>query len=234
MAPRSTRPVLALEGASFGEHSFSVEPVALDFDLVSGEAAVIHVDDDDDGAALVDLCTGLVAPSDGHVRFLGVDWTTRTPHERLRRRRRIGAVVQTEVWPSHMTIMDAILLARLYHSDRSREEAVADGTALARLFGLPGLPTDRRDAVPPQALVRAGCVRGFIGAPDLVMVHDRLLDRMSELALPIAQAVGATRQRGGAVLWVTASDVSQAAEFVEPDQVLRLGERGLVRMRRAW
>ena len=234
MALRPARSVLTLEGATFGAQPLSFNTAALDLDLPRGEVAVVHVDDDDDAIALVDLCSGLAAPASGHVRFLGVDWATRTPHERLRRRRRIGAVVQTEIWPSHMTIMDSILLARLYHYDRSREEAVADATALARLFGLPGLPTDRRELLPVQALVRAACVRGFIGSPDLVMVHDALLDRMSELAVPMAQAIGAARRRGGAVLWVTASDVSRAAEFIEPDHVLRLGDHGLVRVRRAW
>jgi phospholipid/cholesterol/gamma-HCH transport system ATP-binding protein len=233
MALRPARSVLAFDGATFGIHSMSVHAAALDFDLPRGEVAVVHVDDDDDAAALVDLCTGLAAPASGQVRFLGVDWSTRTPRERLRRRRRIGAVVQTEIWPSHMTIMDSILLAPTYHFDRPRDEAVADATALARLFGLPGLPVGRREAVPVPALVRAGCVRGFLGAPELVMVQDHLLDRMSELAVPMAQAVAATRRRGGAVLWITESGVSQAARYIEPDHVLRLGDHGLVRMRRA-
>jgi phospholipid/cholesterol/gamma-HCH transport system ATP-binding protein len=233
MALRPARSVLTLEGATFGAQPLSFNTAPLNFDLPRGEVAVVHVDDDDDAIALVDLCTGLAAPASGHVRFLGVDWTTRTPNERLRRRRRIGAVVQTEIWPSHMTIMDSILLARVYHFERPREEAVADATALARLFGLPGLPTDRRESVATQALVRAGCVRGFLGAPDLIMVQDQLLDRMSELAVPMAQAVATTRRRGGAVLWITASSVSQAAQFIEPEHVLRLADHGLVRMRRA-
>jgi len=230
MVQRFAGSVIALEGASLEVGHVVLEPTPLDLDLAHGEAALIHVDDEEDATALVDLCTGLATPAIGHVRFLGVDWTTRTPREQLQRRRRIGAVVQTEVWPPHMTIMESILLPRLYHG-RSRDEAVADGTALARLFGLPGLPTDHREAVQTQALVRAACVRGFIGTPDLVMVQDQLLDRMPELAVPMAQAVGATRQRGGAVLWITAGIASAAAEFIEPDHVLRLGERGLMRMR---
>lgn len=227
MPSRFAGSVIALEAAALGA-------TPLDFDLSHGEVAIIRVDDEEDAAALVDLCTGLALPASGHVRFLGVDWRTRTPRERLQRRRRIGAVVQTEVWPSHMTIMDSILLPRLYHVDRPPDEAVADGTALARLFGLPGLPTDHREAMPTQALVRAACVRGFIGAPELVMVQDEFLDHMPELAVPMAQAIGATRQRGGAVLWVSCATVSQAAAFIEPDQVLRLGERGLVQTRRTW
>ncbi len=210
----------------------SGSPALLDLDLRRGEVAIVHIDDDSDGLALVDLCVGLKAPTSGHVRFLGVDWATRTRPERLRRRRRVGVVVQTEVWPSQMTIMDSILLAQLHHSERSRDELIAEATGLARLFGLPGLPAERREATRRRTLLRAGCVRGFLGAPDLVLVQDRLLDRTSELAIPMAQAISATRARGGAVLWVSASAEVPATQFVEADQVHRLGDAGLVRMRR--
>jgi phospholipid/cholesterol/gamma-HCH transport system ATP-binding protein len=231
MAERSTRAVLTLEGASLTERMLSARPATLDLDLRRGEAALIHVDDDGEGAAMIDLCTGFVPPTRGNVRFLGVDWATRTRPERLRRRRRIGAVVETDVWPAHMTIMEAILLGSLYHFDRPREETVAEATELARLFGLPGLPAERRESTSRQTLIRAACVRGFLGSPDLVLVQDHHLDRTLELAVPLAQAISATRRRGGAVLWIAAA-TAQAAQFVELDQVFRLGGTGLIRMRR--
>jgi len=229
--PRPARTVLSLEAAALTERPSSGLPALLDLDLRRGEVAVIHVDDDSEALAMVDLCVGLTAPASGHVRFLGVDWATRTRPERLRRRRRVGIVAQTEVWPSQMTIMDSILLAQLHHSERSRDDLVAEAIELARLFGLPGLPAERREATRRHALLRAGCVRCFLGAPDLVLVHDHLLDRTSELAVPMAQAILATRARGGAVLWVSASAAVPATQFVEADQVHRLGDAGLVRMR---
>jgi len=234
MPPRLARTVLSLEAAALTERSMSGSPALLDLELRRGEVALVHVDDDTEAHAMVDLCVGLTAPASGHVRFLGVDWATRTRPERLRRRRRVGVVVQTEVWPSQITIMDSILLAQLHHSERSRDELLAAATRLARLFGLPGLPVERRDATRRQALLRAGCVRGFLGAPDLVLVHDQLLDRTSELAVPMAQAISAIRARGGAVLWVSASTNAAvpATQFVEADQVHRLSDAGLVRMRR--
>jgi phospholipid/cholesterol/gamma-HCH transport system ATP-binding protein len=229
---RSARTVLSLEGASLTERLLSATPAYLDLDLRRGEAAVIHVDDDGEGAAMVDLCTGFVRPARGHVRFLSVDWATRERPERLRRRRRIGVVAETDVWPAHMTVMDSILLASLYHFHRSREEVVAEATELARLFGLPGLPTERRETTPRQTLIRAACVRGFLGSPDLVLVQDHMLDRMAELAVPMAQAVSAVLRRGGAVLWIVSGLAAQAAQFVEPDLIFRLGGTGLVPMRR--
>jgi phospholipid/cholesterol/gamma-HCH transport system ATP-binding protein len=181
---------------------------------------------------MVDLCVGLAVPASGRVRFLGVDWATRTRPQQLHRRRRVGVVAQTDVWPTQVTVMDSILLASLYHSDRSRDDLLAEAIVLARLFGLPGLPAERSAATRQQALVRAGCVRGFLGLPDLVLVQDRLIDRTSELATPMAQAISSTRARGGAVLWLTSDMVPPAAEHTEADQVYRLGDKGLIQMRR--
>ena len=45
-----------------------------------------------------------------------------TPRERLNRRRRIGAIVHTDVWPSHMTVMEAVLVAQFYHFDQPRDQ----------------------------------------------------------------------------------------------------------------
>jgi len=232
MPPRPARTVLTLEAASTIENSVSGSPAHLDLELRRGEVGMIDVDDDGEASAMIDLCVGLTAPASGRVRFLGVDWASRTRPQRLHRRRRVGVVAQTDVWPAQMTIMDAILLAPLYHSDRPHNELVAEATGLARLFGLPGLPAERREQTRRQALLRAGCVRGFLGSPDLILVHDQLLDRTSELAIPMAQAISAIRSRGGAVLWLTADTRAPAARHVEPDQVYRLGDAGLVPMRR--
>ena len=76
-------------------------------------------------------------------------------------------------------------------------------------------------------------MRGFLGSPDLIVVQDQTLDQASDLAVPLAQAISAARDRGGAVLWITASLVAQAAQFVQAEHLFRLGEHGLVRMRRS-
>lgn len=233
MALRPTRLVLSLKDVALAERQFSSTPTRLDFELPRGDVALVQVDDEADATTLVDLCLGLSDASAGEVRFLGVDWRARRPRERLNRRRRIGAIVQTDVWPAHLTVLEAILVARLYHFARPRDEVIGDATQLARLFGLPGLPTGRRETTPRRALVRAACVRGFLGAPDLIVIQDQALDQTSELAVPMAQAIAAARDRGGAVLWITTSFATAAAQFVQVDQMLRLGDHGLVRVRRS-
>ena len=229
---RPLRSVLSLQGVTPTERQFSARPTSLDLELPRGEVALVQVDDEADALALVDLCVGLTDPDTGHVHFLGVDWRTHNPRQRLRRRRRIGAVMQTQVWPSHLSVLESVLVARDYHFDQPRAEVIADATELARLFGLPGLPAGRRETTSERALVRAACVRGFIGAPDLIVVQDQALDETADLAVPMAQAIAGALDRGGTVLWITATLAAQAARFVNTDRVFRLGDQGLVPVRR--
>jgi len=84
-----------------------------------------------------------------------------------------------------------------------------------------------------RALVRAACVRGFLGSPDLIVVQDQVLDQSSELAVPMAQAISAACDRGATVLWITASLATQAAQFVQPNHAFRLDDHGLTRVRRS-
>jgi phospholipid/cholesterol/gamma-HCH transport system ATP-binding protein len=233
MALPVSRSVLSLQGVIAAERRLSATPTRLDLELPRGAVALLQVDDEADATALVDLCVGLADPGAGHVRFLGVDWTTRNPRERLTRRRRIGAIVQAGVWPTHMTVLEAVLMARFYHFNRPPAEVIADATALARLFGLPGLPVGRSETTPLRALIRAACVRGFLGSPDLIVVHDQMLDQSAGLAVPMAQAISAACDRGATVLWITTNLGARAAEFVHANHVLRLGDAGLVPARRS-
>ena len=233
MALPLSRSVLSLQGVIPAERRLSATPTRLDLELPRGVVALLQVDDEADATALVDLCVGLADPGAGRVRFLGVDWTTRNPRERLTRRRRIGAIVQAAVWPTHMTVLEAVLLARFYHFKRPPAEVIADATTLARLFGLPGLPVGRSETTPLRALIRAACVRGFLGSPDLIVVHDHLLDQTSELAVPMARAISAACDRGATVLWITTSLAAPAVQFVQANHLFRLGDSGLVRVRRS-
>jgi phospholipid/cholesterol/gamma-HCH transport system ATP-binding protein len=223
--------VLSLQGVTLGGRRGARGEAALDLDLGRGDVALVQVEDAGDAASLVGLCLGLADPAAGFARFLGVDWTARAPTERLRRRRRVGAVMQAEVWPTHLSVEEAIVLPRTFRSPRPRAEVLAEATGLARLFGLPGLPVGHQETVRRATLVRAACVRGFLGGPDLVVVQDQAVEENADLALPMAQAIAAAAGRGGAVLWIVASLAAQAARLVQADQVLRLEGRGLVRAR---
>lgn len=199
-----------------------------DFDLGHREVALVETEDED-AEGFIDLCLGLAEPAQGEVWCLGASWQAQSYRERLARRRRIGTLAGTQVWPAHVPVGQVALVPRLYHSSVAEDEAVAEATALARRFGLAGLPTPTRETVHPGDLARTACARAFLDAPELVLIADQTLEGMAELALPLAQAIGAVRDRGGAVLWLLASLSAPVARFVAADHILRLTERGLVR-----
>src|SRR5260370_9072779 len=148
MALPLSRSVLSLQGCTPAERRFSATRTRRDLELPRGAVALLQVDDEADASALVDLCVGRSDPGAGRVRFLGVDWTTRNPRERLTRRRRIGAIVQAAVWPSHMTVLEAVLGARFYHFNRPPPDLIPHATALPPRFRLPGPPARRTDTTP--------------------------------------------------------------------------------------
>jgi phospholipid/cholesterol/gamma-HCH transport system ATP-binding protein len=204
----------------------------VDFDLAHREVAVVELDEDSDASAFVDLCLGLVEPPSGEVYCLGQPWRAQGYHDRLAHRSRIGTLADSQVWPAHMPVVQVALAPLLYHTAQAEPEAIAEATILARRFGLPGLPAVASEQVARGDLVRAACVRAFLGAPEFVLIADQALESMADLGTPLAQAIGAVHDRGGAVLWLLSSRSAPAARYVTADQVWRLGDRGLTRARR--
>jgi len=228
----SASSVLSLQGVALAGRRGAAPAVALDFELGHREVALVEVDGEGDALGFVDLCLGLSTPQHGEVRCLGRDWQGQGYREMLAHRSRIGTLVDTQSWPSHLPVAQVALVPLLYHTDQPVDEAVEAATVLARRFGLPGLPTGEPDTVHHDDLVRAACVRAFLGSPELVLIADPALDRMADLGQSLAQAIAAVLDRSGAVLWLVGSANAPAARFVAPDQVLRLGDRGLGPARR--
>ena len=204
----------------------------VDFDLAHREVAVVELDEDSDTGGFIDLCLGLVEPPSGEVYCLGRAWGAQSYHDRLAHRSRIGTLVDSQVWPAHMPVAQVALAPQLYHTSQTEAEAVAEATILARRFGLPGLPAAPSEQVPLADLVRAACVRAFLGAPEFVVIADPVLESIAELGTPLAQAIGTVHDRGGAVLWLLNARNAPAARYVTADHVWRLDDRGFTRARR--
>jgi phospholipid/cholesterol/gamma-HCH transport system ATP-binding protein len=204
----------------------------LDLEVRRGEIVLLEVTDEEAATALVDLCLGLADPDSGEVAFLGVTWRGLTERERLDRRRMIGVVGETRVWPAHLSVAEGIVLPHLYRAEQPRDEVIAEAATLARHFGLPGLPTERRETTALRVQTRAACVRGFLGSPELTVVQDQAIDEAAELATPLAQRIAMAGERGGATLWITENLGALGARFIHPDRVFRLGDRGLLAARR--
>jgi len=226
MEPRAS--ILSLRGVAFtvGRRAHAE---TVDFVLAHREVAIVELDDDSNAADFIDLCLGLVDPSSGEVHCLGQRWASQGYHDRLAHRGRIGTLVDSQAWPAHMPVAQVALAPKLYHTAQTEAEAIAEATILARRFGLPGLPTATSEHVPRADLVRTACVRAFLGAPEFVLIADPALESMDELGTPLAQAIGAVHDRGGAVLWLLNTPGAPAARYVTPDHVWRLDDRGFTR-----
>jgi phospholipid/cholesterol/gamma-HCH transport system ATP-binding protein len=232
MASSTDVAVLSLAGVALTEAAAAAGARRLDLELARGEVALLEIGDDGDAEAMVDLCLGLSSPAAGVISFSGHSWSALSRGRALDRRGSVGALTASQVWPLAVSVAETVLLPILHHSDIDEDEIVHSATVLARRFGLPGLPVGRPEAVPPNQLAQAACVRAFIGRPELVVICDFTLESMGELAVAMAQTVGEVQTRGGAVLWIVDALSAPAARHISASHVLRLGDRGFVPVRR--
>lgn len=232
MALHGSSSILSLHEVALSERRTAQEAGTLNLELGRGTVALVEIGDGSDAELLIDLCLGLTAPARGDVVFLGEAWRLQSYHDNLALRGDIGLLTGTQTWPADLSIAEAVLMPRLYHTDQPLDQAVAAATILARRFGLPGLPVGSRETVPAGQLVRAACVRAFCGMPELVLIRDPALEAMAELGIAMAQSVAEVQDRGGAVLWLGDAIGAPAAGFVGAAQLFRFGDRGFIPARR--
>lgn len=232
MASYGSGPILSLHDVALTERRAPAEAGTLNLELGHGTVTLVETGDGSDADLLIDLCLGLSVPARGDVVFLGEAWRMRSYHDNLGLRGHIGLLTGSQTWPADLSIAEAVLMARLYHTKQPLDDAIAAATILARRFGLPGLPAGSRESVPADQLTRSACVRAFCGTPELVLVSDSTLEGMAELGIAMAQAIAEVQDRGGAVLWLVDTVEAPAAHFVRADQTFRFGERGFVPARR--
>jgi phospholipid/cholesterol/gamma-HCH transport system ATP-binding protein len=229
-SPQST--VLSMNGVCLAVGRGAAAARAFDFELGHREVALVEFNDDSDAHHLVDVSLGLIEPAGGEVWCLGRRWAGQGYRAMLDQRSRIGTLVNSQAWPSFVPVAQVVLTPRNYHTRQREDEIVAEATVLGRRFGMPGLPVGGPETVRQRDLVRAACVTAFLGTPELVVIADRTLEGIPELALAMAQAVGEVQDRGGAVLWLVGSFTAPAARFVAADHALRLRDHSLSPVRR--
>ena len=193
--------------------------------LLPGESLLIEFADPISPAAFADLCMGLFPPQSGRVRFIGKDWRDLPDDYSAALRGRIGRVFGAGAWVPFLDVETSILLPLLHHTRRDRYELQLEAVALAREFGLPGLPVDRPSDVAADDLDRAALVRAFLGDPLLVLVedgHDISLTRFPA----VLNRVAAVADRGGAVVWLARSPIIRNVSF-PATRHFRLSDQGL-------
>ncbi len=198
--------------------------------LAQGSFELMDAGDAGQAAAFSDLCSGLVDPAAGAVRFLGHDWRT-LPHDYANALRgRIGRVFADEAWAPHLSLIENILLPQRHHTRRPEQALLAEASALARAFGLPGLPVSRPEEATPFDRARAALVRAFVGDPALILLEHPLQGRYVELLEPLVNVIGRARRRGAAVLWLTLTPATWAMRNLPTTGRLRLSEARLARI----
>jgi phospholipid/cholesterol/gamma-HCH transport system ATP-binding protein len=200
---------------------------AMDMTLSPGDFVLIECRGPRASAAFGDLCVGLLPLTGGSVRFLGRDWSTVPPNHADALRGHVGRLFHRPLRADTPDIADAIMLARLHHTRVDPKLLREQAAALALQFGLPGLPSGPARQLSEGDLLRAACVRAFLGQPKLVVVELPGAFQRPDLIPALLNAGAAQRGQGGAVLWLAAAGPVLRERAVTPTQRLRLTEMGL-------
>nr|WP_294505017.1 ABC transporter ATP-binding protein [uncultured Rhodopila sp.] len=223
-------PVLVLDDARGLGDRLPRAPLRLE--LCEGDFAVIEVPGPRRGAAFADLCSGLAPLVGGRVLFLGRDWSTAPREHADALRGHIGRLFHQPMRADTPDVAARVLLGRLHHT-RTPEAAVrAQAVALAQRFGLPGLPAGPARLVPEPDLLRAACVRAFLGSPRLLILELPLAVQEEDLRSALLRAGAEARGQGAAVMWLTAPGPALRDPIVRPTHRLRLSDAGLSSVRR--
>jgi phospholipid/cholesterol/gamma-HCH transport system ATP-binding protein len=224
-------PILELIGAHPNTLASRLPPVPLDLQLMPGECALIEARDPLQATEFADLCCGLLPLREGSVRFLGRDWTDTSDEQSSAMRGRIGRVYGTGAWITFLGTDVNILLAQLHHTRRPESVLRETAAELSRDFGLPGLPLTRPGALAAADLVRAACVRAFMGEPLLLLLESPAQGQFADLVPPLLSALTAAHDRQAASIWLTRGDGVWHDRLFPATKRLRLLERGLMPIR---
>ncbi len=205
----------------------------LRLELCEGDFAVIEVSGPRRGAAFADLCSGLAPLAGGQVRFLGRDWSTAPREHADALRGHIGRLFHQPLRPDTLDVAARVLLGRLHHTRIPEADVRTEAIALAQLFGLPGLPAGPARLVSEPDLLRAACVRAFLGSPRLLILELPMAAQADDLRSALLSAGAEARGQGAAVIWLAAPGPALRDPAVRPTHRLRLSDAGLSPIRRA-
>jgi phospholipid/cholesterol/gamma-HCH transport system ATP-binding protein len=171
-----------------------------------GELALIHLGQRDVCSVIGDACAGLTTPVAGSICFLGHNWPQTSPDHANALRGLIGRVFKTANWIDYMAVSEAILLSQLHHTRRPAEEIRDEAMKLCRIFGLPGLPTQRPGNMLSIDLQKIACARAFLGRPRLIILEEPTQSLGREILPGLTKKINELRDRGAGVLWMTQDD----------------------------
>jgi phospholipid/cholesterol/gamma-HCH transport system ATP-binding protein len=228
MSHATGMPVLEINGAIPEPVGSRLPSAPLNLVVTAGESVLIEIRSPSQAREFVDLCCGLLPLRSGSVRFLGRDWAD-TQHELASALRgHIGRLYGAEAWIGFLPVDTNILLPMLHHTRQPEAVLRAAATELAIRFGLPGLPASQPDALTAADLVRAACIRAFLGEPRLLLLDNPEVERVADLVPALLNAAMAAHDNQAASVWIMRSDAEWNDRSFPANMRLRLTERGLV------
>ena len=221
-------PVLHLAAALpiLGEDS-ALPNVPFDLRLMPGECALIETPDPARSTALAELCSGMAPLRGGEARFMGYDWAGLGRERAAALRGRIGRIHHRGAWIDMLGTHVNIMLARLHHTREPEAAVTRSATELARHLGLPGLPLARPDRLSGGDLMRAACVRAFLGEPQLLLLEHSITPDRPGLTAPLLDLLSQALDRGAAAVCFTRDAPYWQAQSFSVTQRLFLLDDGL-------
>ncbi len=215
------------DGTVLADSSGSGEIEHIDLNLRDGDLALVHLENQQQATTLCNACAGLVEPRRGAVKFLSRDWRLLPPTIANALRGRIGCVFASGNWINSFSLLENILLSQLHHTRRPAQQLRDEAGELARRFGLPGVPLGRPVDCTPDDLQRAACVRAFLGQPSLILLEDPASGGLGEVMPCLINVIRETRDRGGAVMWLTLDNITWRDSSIPVSGRYRLAGRRL-------
>ncbi len=106
----------------------------LTFGIGCGELVVFVGPSGARKSLLLELCGGVILPSQGTVKTLGIDWAATNQTEENMLRQRVGMVFQKPALMNDLTVFDNVALPLRYHG--TLDEDAVHGKVMARLLEL--------------------------------------------------------------------------------------------------
>lgn len=189
----------------------------LSFSLRPGDLAMIGFDRHVSRMPVPDAAVGLLELTGGEVTFLDQPWSNLTTREAATLRGRIGRFFGKHGWVHHLDVDENVTLGQRHHTHRTQTDIESEALELAVSFGLPhGLPGVRPTSVDQQDLQRSACVRMLLGSPPLIVMDEPAAGLYSQVYDTLCEFIGKARERGAAVLWLSADPTVWKDPLLKP------------------
>ena len=227
----SSEPLVELSGVRFrwpraGEDSLDVPHFA----LARGEHVFVRGPSGSGKSTLLSLIAGILTAGEGHVRFMGRDWSQLSGARRDGYRAdHIGYVFQQFNLLPYLSVMDNALLGCRFSALRAQRagDARREAGRLLERAGLPaGLWSRKATELSVGQQQRVAAVRALLGRPELVIADEPTSALDEDLRDAFMRVLTEDCREAGSALVFVSHDPRLAAGFDRTVDVRDLGSGG--------